>query len=191
VSGVRTVLIDNLDSFTGNVHHHLVEAGASVIVRRADQTTLAELAALKPKLVVISPGPGHPAAATLSVGAVRQFAGVVPVFGICLGMQCIALALGGRVGAAPQPVHGKTSAVTHDGAGVLRGLPSPLQVARYHSLCITELPRSLVAHAWTDDGVLMALRHPAWPLAGVQFHPDSFLTTQGLEVLRNAVAGHL
>lgn len=189
MTGVRTVLIDNLDSFTGNVLHHLVACGAEVIVRRADQTTLPELVALNPKLVVISPGPGHPGQAALSVGAVRQFAGIVPVLGICLGMQCIAVALGGQVAPAPQPVHGKTAEISHDGRGVFTGLPSPLTVARYHSLCVTELPYPLEAHAWTTDKVVMALRHPGWALAGVQFHPDSFMTPLGLEVLRNAVAG--
>lgn len=187
----RAVLLDNFDSFTWNVAHVLAEAGAEVLVRRADEVDLPGLRALRPDLLVISPGPGHPADATLSLEAVRALAGVVPLFGVCLGMQVMALAFGGAVGPAGEPVHGKVSTLVHDGRGLFRGLPSPLSVGRYHSLCVQRVPGDLEVQACTPEGTVMALRHPRFPLAGVQFHPDSFLTVHGREMMAHALRGDL
>jgi anthranilate synthase/aminodeoxychorismate synthase-like glutamine amidotransferase len=139
---------------------------------------------------VFSPGPGRPEDARLCLEVTRAFAGRVPLFGICLGMQVLAVALGGEVGRAPDPVHGKVSQVHHDGRGLFAGLPDPFLAGRYHSLCVTRVPDCLEVTARTEDGVVMALRHRSWPLAGVQFHPDSFLTEHGLEMLEHAARGH-
>lgn len=187
----RAVLLDNFDSFTWNVAHVLAEAGAEVRVRRADEVDLPGLRALRPDLLVISPGPGHPAEATLALEAVRHLAGEIPMFGVCLGMQVMALAFGGDVGPAGEPVHGKITAIAHDGRGVFLGLPSPLPVGRYHSLCVTCVPEALEVQTRTPEGLVMALRHPRLPLAGVQFHPDSFLTAQGREMMAHALRGNL
>jgi len=183
----RVVMLDNFDSFTFNVLHGLVEAGAQVEVRRADGIDLPGLIALDPELLVISPGPKRPEDAHLSLEALRHFGGRIPVLGICLGMQCMAVAFGGRVERAPEPVHGKVSRVHHDGQGIFEGLPSPLSVGRYHSLCVTEVPLDFEVAARTEDGLVMALRHRTWPMVGVQFHPDSFLTGLGGEMMRNVV----
>jgi len=180
-------MLDNFDSFTFNVFHGLVEAGAVVEVHRAEAIDLAGLIALEPELLVISPGPRRPEDAALSLEALRHFGGRVPVLGICLGMQCMATAFGGRVGRAPEPVHGKVSRITHDGRGLFSGLPNPLAVGRYHSLCVTELPMDFEVAARTQEGLLMAIRHRRWPMVGVQFHPDSFLTEHGTEILANVL----
>lgn len=185
----RVVVLDNFDSFTYNVAHLLVEAGAEVSVCRADVATPASLAALEPDLLVISPGPGHPRDAHVSLAAVRAFAESVPVLGVCLGMQVIALAFGGEVAEAPEPVHGKVSSIRHTGRGMFAGLESPLRVGRYHSLAVTRVPEALEVEAWSEDGLPMALRHRELPLVGVQFHPDSFLTSQGLELVQNVLRG--
>jgi anthranilate synthase/aminodeoxychorismate synthase-like glutamine amidotransferase len=182
-------LIDNFDSFTYNVVHGLAAAGARVEVRRADRADLATIEALAPSIIVISPGPGRPEDATLSLEIVRRFAGRTPILGICLGMQVIAVACGGTVGRAPAPVHGKMSLVWHDQRGLFAGLPSPLSAGRYHSLCVTGAPACLEVAARTEDGVIMGLRHRSCPMAGLQFHPDSFLTPHGAEIMRNAVHG--
>lgn len=187
----RAVLLDNFDSFTWNVAHLLAEAGAEVRVRRADEVDLPGLRALRPDLLVISPGPGHPAEATLALEVVRHLAGEVPIFGVCLGMQVMALALGGEVGPSGDPFHGKVSVITHDGRGVFLGLPSPLPVGRYHSLFVKRVPEELEVQARTPEGIVMALRHPRLPMAGVQFHPDSFLTAHGREMMTHALRGNL
>lgn len=187
----RILLIDNFDSFTWNVLHGLVEAGGDVTVRRADALDLGAVASFQPDLIAISPGPGRPEDATLSLAVVRQFGARTPILGICLGMQALAVAFGGRVGRAPEPVHGKVSNVLHAGTGLFEGLPSPLPVGRYHSLCVTEVPPMLDVTARTEEGLVMGLRHRELPLAGVQFHPDSFLTPQGRELLAHAVHGRL
>ncbi len=187
----RVVLLDNFDSFTYNVVHGLAAAGAEVEVFRADAIDLAGLVARRPDLFVVSPGPGRPEDALLSLEAIRHFGGRVPVFGICLGLQCIALAFGGEVVRAAAPVHGKVSRVLHDGQGVFAGLPSPLEVGRYHSLMVTRVPPDLEVTAQTEDGIIMGLRHRRWALAGLQFHPDSFLTPEGATMFRNAVDGRL
>lgn len=187
----RILLIDNFDSFTWNVLHGLVEAGGDVTVRRADALDLDAVEAFRADLIAISPGPGRPEDATLSLAVIRAFGASTPILGICLGMQALAVAFGGRVGRAPEPVHGKVSNVLHAGTGLFEGLPSPLAVGRYHSLCVTEVPPMLDVTARTEEGLVMGLRHRERPLAGVQFHPDSFLTPQGRELLAHAVHGRL
>jgi len=191
VNPVRAVILDNFDSFTFNILHGLREAGARVDVRRAEATRLEDLEALSPDLLVISPGPGRPEDAALSLEALRAFGGRIPVLGICLGLQCMAVAFGGRVGRAPEPVHGRAVPVHHDGRGLFQGLPSPLQAGRYHSLCVLEPPPDFEVTARTEDGLVMGLRHRTWPMAGVQFHPDSFLTPRGAEILAHAVHARL
>lgn len=185
------LILDHRDSFTWNLVHLLAECGARTTVRPAAATTLADLEAAAPDLLVLSPGPGHPRTATLAQAAARSFAGRIPVLGVCLGMQAIALAFGGAVAAAPKPVHGKVSALRHAGTGLLAGLPDPLPVTRYHSLAVTDLPPGFEDQARDVDGVCMAFRHPGLKMAGVQFHPESFLTRHGREMLAHALAGDL
>ncbi len=187
----RILILDNFDSFTYNVKHLLETFPVTVSVRRADTLTLAEVEALAPELIVISPGPGSPEEAILSSEVVRTFAGRVPLFGICLGMQVMVTAFGGRVAAAAEPVHGKTSPVRHDGRGLFAGIPNPVRVARYHSLQVTELPPVFDVSATGPDGVPMAVRHRTLPLAGVQFHPESFLTEHGREMTAHVLSGRM
>ena len=184
------VLLDNLDSFTHNVAQGLAEAGARVQVRRRDRVGLEGLLEGEPGLLVLGPGPGRPEDAALALDAARALAGRVPILGICLGHQVLACAFGGRVGRAPEPVHGKACALRHDGAGLFRGLPDPLVAGRYHSLVVTEPPPGFEVTARTPEGLVMAMRHRDMPLAGLQFHPDSFLTPQGGEIFRHALLGH-
>ncbi len=188
--GIRTALVDNMDSFTQNVRHLFQVAGAEVTVFRSDQATLRDIEAHKPRLVLISPGPGSPQDADLSRRIIRRFAGVVPIFGICLGMQCLALEYGAGIVKAV-PCHGKTDRVRHDGSGVFRGLDNPLAVGRYHSLRVASCPDGFVVNAETADGIPMAIRHRELPLAGVQFHPESFLTQQGLLMAGNVLHENL
>jgi anthranilate synthase/aminodeoxychorismate synthase-like glutamine amidotransferase len=182
------LVLDNYDSFTFNLVQYLGELGAEIQVRRNDTVTVDEVDAMQPARIVISPGPGHPAQAGISVDLVRRLAGRVPILGVCLGHQAIGHAFGGRIVAAPAPKHGKTSLVTHDGRGLFQGLTGPLEVGRYHSLAVTAegWPDELeVAARADDDGVIMALRHKTHPLHGVQFHPESVLTGDGRRLLRN------
>jgi anthranilate synthase component 2 len=184
------ILIDNYDSFTFNLAHLVATSGARVEVVRNDEVTAAQLVAAGPAGVVISPGPCAPAEAGISVAAVTACAEAgVPLLGICLGHQAIGAAFGARVIRAPGPVHGKAFPVTHDGAGVLTGLPSPFQATRYHSLIVDEatLPRDLLVTARTD-GLPMAIRHRTRPVEGVQFHPESILTTHGSAIIASFVA---
>jgi len=188
---MRALLLDNLDSFTHNVRAGLLTAGAEVVVVRRDQASLARLEAEAADLLVIGPGPGRPEDAALSLAAIRAFAERCPILGVCLGHQCLAVAFGGRVAQARAPVHGKVSRIRHHGQGLFTGLHARFPAGRYHSLVVTELPACLEATAWTDEGEIMALRHRHRPLAGVQFHPDSFLTPSGTEIFRNALDGRL
>ena len=185
----RVFLIDNFDSFTYNIAHALAAAGASVEVRRADGVDLDALEADPPGLLVISPGPGRPEDAKVSLEAILRFAGRVPVFGICLGMQCLNVAFGGSVGPAPEPVHGKATRILHDGRGLFQGLASPLRVGRYHSLCVLDVPACLEVTAHSEDGLPMALRHRGLRMAAVQFHPDSFLTDDGPAMMAHVLRG--
>lgn len=189
VQRVGTVLvIDNYDSFTWNLAHLLSTAGCRVEVVRNDELTAAQVAEARPAGVVISPGPCAPAEAGISVDVVRRCAGTIPLLGICLGHQAIAVAFGGEVIRAPRPVHGQAFAVTHDGGGVLAGLPSPFQATRYHSLIVGErtLPAGLVITA-RSGGLPMGLRHVTAAVEGVQFHPESVLTAHGAAIIRNFV----
>ncbi len=182
------LVLDNYDLFTYNLVQYLGELGAEIQVRRNDAITVGEVEQLQPARIVISPGPGHPAEAGVSVDLIRRFAAEIPILGVCLGHQAIGHAFGGRVGPAPVPKHGKTSMVTHDGRGLFRGLTSPLEVGRYHSLVVADdgWPDALeVAARSDDDQVVMALRHTSYPLHGVQFHPESVLTGDGRRLLRN------
>ena len=182
------LVIDNYDSFTFNLVQYLGELGAEVQVRRNDAIDVDELVALAPSRVVISPGPGRPEAAGVSIAAIRRLAGRVPILGVCLGHQAIGEAFGGRVVSAPSPKHGKTSTVVHDGRGLFAGLGPTFEAGRYHSLVVAHdgWPDALeVAATAEDDGVVMALRHRALPVHGVQFHPESVLTGDGRRMLRN------
>lgn len=182
------LLIDNYDSFTYNLYQYLSELGAEVRVVRNDQATAEELEAMAPERIVISPGPCTPREAGISVPLVRHFAGKMPILGVCLGHQSIGEAFGGTVAGAGEILHGKTSLIRHEGQGVLRGLPSPFEAIRYHSLAIQRegFPEDeLEVTAESDSGVIMAVRHRRYPIEGVQFHPESILTAVGHDVLRN------
>ena len=185
----RVFLIDNFDSFTYNIAHALAAAGATVEVRRADGVDLDALEADPPGLLVLSPGPGRPEDAKVSLEAIQRFAGRIPLFGICLGMQCMAVAYGGNVGPAPEPVHGKATRILHDGRCVFQGLATPLRVGRYHSLCVRDVPACLEVTARSEDGLPMALRHRGLRMAAVQFHPDSFLTDDGPAMMAHVLRG--
>lgn len=181
------LLIDNYDSFTYNLYQYLSELGAEVVVRRNDQITLEEIWQEPPNRIVISPGPGDPDDAGVSVEVIREFGPVIPLLGVCLGQQCIGEAFGGKVVHAGQLMHGKTSLVYHDGRSVLSGLPSPFEAIRYHSLVVDRpsLPDCLEVTAQTSTGVIMGLRHRTLPIHGVQFHPESIRTLVGKDLLRN------
>jgi anthranilate synthase component 2 len=180
------LLIDNYDSFTFNLYHLLADLGMRCEVRRNDQVTVADALAMRPDAVVLSPGPCTPNEAGVCLDLVRA-AGEVPLLGVCLGHQAIGQAFGGRVVRAPAPMHGKTSRVVHEGTDLFAGLPSPFSVVRYHSLIVEPqtLPTDLAATAWTDDGIIMGLRHRERPVYGVQFHPESILSEQGHALVGN------
>ena len=185
------LLIDNYDSFTYNLYQYLGELGAETRVVRNDELTVAEALALRPSSVVISPGPGNPDEAGISLELIRALPPEVPLLGVCLGHQALGQAFGGRIVRAPRIMHGKTSAIHHDGRGIFAGLPQPFTATRYHSLVIAEdsVPDCLEISARTEDGVIMAVRHRSLPQEGVQFHPESILTSAGKDLLRNFLAG--
>ena len=183
------LLIDNYDSFVHNLARHFRLLGRRTRVVRNDAISVKQVRRLAPEAVVISPGPCTPVEAGVSLNLVRELYHELPILGICLGHQAIVAALGGVVSRADRPVHGRASAVRHDGQGVFAGLPSPMRCGRYHSLIAPEatLPSGLVGAAWSDDGALMAVRHESRPLVGLQFHPESILTEHGLALLGNFV----
>ena len=184
-------VLDNYDSFTYNLVQYLGELGAEVEVRRNDEVSVGEIEAMRPERIVVSPGPCTPQDAGISIELIRHFAGKVPLLGVCLGHQAIGAAFGGEVVRAKTLMHGKTSAVEHDGRTIFRGLDSPMTATRYHSLIVREegLPRDLEVSAWTRDQdgtrVIMGLRHRKFPVEGVQFHPESVLTNEGKKLVAN------
>ena len=186
-SGPRVVVIDNYDSFTYNLVQYLGELGAEPIVHRHDAITVEGVAELAPDAILISPGPGQPKDAGISNAVIERLGATTPVFGVCLGHQCIGEVFGGRIVRAEHVMHGKTSPVSHDGRGVMAGLPDPFEATRYHSLVVEResLPDVLEITAETPDGVIMGLRHRTLPIEGVQFHPESILTSVGKELLTN------
>jgi anthranilate synthase component II len=189
--GARVLVVDNYDSFVYNLVQYLGELGAEPVVHRHDQVTLAELRDLAPDAVLVSPGPGRPENAGVSNDVISEFAARgVPVLGVCLGHQCIGQLYGGEVVRAPRVMHGKTSEIHHDGAGVFTGLPNPITATRYHSLIVDRetVPGSLLVTAESEDGLVMGLRHRELPVEGVQFHPESILTESGHALLGNFLA---
>jgi anthranilate synthase/aminodeoxychorismate synthase-like glutamine amidotransferase len=184
---VNVLLVDNYDSFTYNLFQYLGELGADVRVARHDEMTAAEAVAARPHAIVISPGPGSPDEAGISLALVAEAAGRIPLLGVCLGHQAIGQAFGGRIARAPTLMHGKTSEVHHDGRTVYADLPLPFTATRYHSLVVERdsVPACLEVSAWTADGVIMGLRHREHLVEGVQFHPESIMTAAGKDLLRN------
>jgi anthranilate synthase/aminodeoxychorismate synthase-like glutamine amidotransferase len=182
------LVIDNYDSFTYNLVQYLGELGGEVQVVRNDAASIESIASLHPDRIVISPGPGRPEQAGVTMDAIRHFGSTVPILGVCLGHQAIGAVFGGSVVRATVPMHGKTSTIEHDGRGVFAGIAGPFTASRYHSLVVADegLPADLEVTARTrEDGTIMGLRHVRWPIHGVQFHPESILTAEGRRLLRN------
>ncbi len=183
-AGLRILLLDNYDSFTYNLYQYLCELGAEVEVVRNDEITVDEIATRRLDGIVVSPGPSRPENAGVSLDVIRRFGPDIPILGVCLGHQAIGLVYGGEV-VTVEPVHGKTSAVDHRGRGVFEGLPTPIEAGRYHSLAVApaSIPESLEVTATSPDGIVMGLRHRDFPVEGIQFHPESILTIDGMAML--------
>ncbi len=181
------LLIDNYDSFTYNLYQYLSELGQEVVVARNDKITIEEIEEAKPERIVISPGPSTPKNAGISNQVIKQFAPKLPLLGVCLGHQCIGFSYGGTVGQAKNIMHGKSSQIYHNHQGVFSGLANPFPAIRYHSLIVKrdELPDCLEVTAWTDDDEIMGLKHKDYQMEGIQFHPESFMTESGKDILRN------
>ena len=181
------LMIDNYDSFTYNLVQYFGEIGETIEVFRNDAISIAEIERLAPECVIISPGPGRPVNAGVSLEVIRRFQGVIPILGVCLGHQCIGEAFGGAIVSAPRLMHGKTSPIHHHGEGLFEGLANPFEATRYHSLIIgrDSLPESLTITAWTEEQEIMAVRHKKFLIYGVQFHPESILTHEGKRLLTN------
>ena len=181
------LLIDNYDSFTYNLYQYLCALGADVQVARNDEISLEEIADMAPEKIVISPGPCTPAEAGISSDVIRHYGSSLPTLGVCLGHQCVGYAFGGTVGGAGEIMHGKMSLIHHDGEGVFKGLPNPFEAIRYHSLAVyrEDLPEELIVTAWTENGLVMGVRHRDYPIEGIQFHPESIMTKVGKDLLQN------
>jgi anthranilate synthase component 2 len=188
---MRILLLDNYDSFTYNLYQYLSELGATVDVRRNDEIEVDDVRELAPDKIVISPGPCTPAEAGISLPLIRELGIEIPILGVCLGHQAIGAAYGGKVIRAPEPVHGKQSPILHGGQGVFADLPSPFAATRYHSLVVERdtLPQELEVTAETADGLIMGLRHRTLPVEGIQFHPESYTTEHGKQLLKNFLEG--
>ncbi len=187
------LVIDNYDSFTYNLVQYVGELGAEVAVYRNDKITIDEIGSLSPDAIIISPGPGRPDDAGISKDVIREFAGKVPILGVCLGHQCIAEVFGAQVVRSDLIMHGKVSDIYHDGKGVFAGLPCPFVATRYHSLVVAPdtLKEPMELTAWTDANEVMGLRHTEMPVYGVQFHPESILTVEGKKLIKNFIRGKL
>tara|TARA_Y100001970_G_scaffold237900_1_gene298705 strand:+ start:13074 stop:13643 length:570 start_codon:yes stop_codon:yes gene_type:complete len=183
------LMIDNYDSFTYNLYQYMSELGVEVKVVRNDKITLEEISEIAPSKVVISPGPCTPDKAGISTDVISKFGSSIPILGVCLGHQCIGESYGGVVGGAGEIMHGKTSLIHHTGEGLFKGIPSPFKAIRYHSLMIYKdtLPNELEVTAWTDNGIVMGVRHKSDPVYGIQFHPESIMTEFGKEILSNFI----
>lgn len=181
------LLIDNYDSFTYNLLHYLGELGAEVVVRRNDKISIADIEKMKPKAIVISPGPCAPKQAGICLDVIKKFSGKLPILGVCLGHQAIAEAFSGKVIRAKKPMHGKVSKIKHNGKGLFKNIPNPFNATRYHSLIVEKksLPDELIITAETDDGVIMGLQHRKYETHGVQFHPESIESEHGHKILKN------
>ncbi|MFZ4405544.1 MAG: anthranilate synthase component II [Pseudobdellovibrionaceae bacterium] len=185
------LLIDNYDSFTYNVFHLIEDLDYPCQVVRNDKITLAEIKKLSPKAIVLSPGPGHPADSKICLDILKNLSKKIPTLGICLGHQAVGLAFGATIEHSPQQMHGKKSVIQHKGQGIFKGLPKKFSVMRYHSLSVSsqKLPKALQVTATTDDGVIMGLKHRQYPIQGLQFHPESFASEQGLALMQNFLKG--
>ena len=183
------LLIDNYDSFTYNLYQYIGTFTKDIIVKRNDKITIEEIRTMNPERIILSPGPKAPKDAGICMDVVKEFYKTIPILGICLGHQCIGEAFGGIVSYAKELYHGKQSLITHDGTGIFQGIESPIQVARYHSLAVQKdsLPECLVVTAETEDGEIMAMSHKDYPVAGLQFHPESILTPDGKTILQNFI----
>jgi anthranilate synthase/aminodeoxychorismate synthase-like glutamine amidotransferase len=183
------LLIDNYDSFTYNLFQYMSELGEEVVVVRNDKTDIDEIEKMKPQRIIISPGPSTPMHAGISNDVIRHFGPRLPVLGVCLGLQCIGYSYGGQIVQAEKIMHGKSSLIYHNGSGIFDGLSSPFSAIRYHSLVVQRdgLPRCFEVTAWTGDGTIMGLQHRSYPVVGVQFHPESFMTEHGKKLLSNFI----
>lgn len=186
---MRVLVLDNYDSFTYNLAQYMGELGADPVVYRNDVLSPADAAALGPERIVISPGPGRPEDAGYSMDYIKILSPTIPTLGVCLGLQAAVVAFGGSVGLAPEPRHGKTSPITHDGKGIFAEIPNPFDATRYHSLVATDVPDVFEKTAHSDDGVLQGIRHKALPIEAVQFHPESIMTVHGKAILANFLSG--
>jgi anthranilate synthase/aminodeoxychorismate synthase-like glutamine amidotransferase len=181
------LLIDNYDSFTYNLHHYFEEQGIKVLVKRNDKITINEIKKTNPEKIIISPGPKNPTDCGISCDVIKHFMKKIPILGVCLGNQCIAYVFGSKIVQSKKIMHGKTSLIYHDNSDLFKGIPSPFLAARYHSLIVKDVPDSLIVTSKTKDDTIMGLKHKAYPLWGIQFHPESFMTQYGKRIIKNFI----